>query len=171
MRLTVSLFVTIALAAASGAETAQQRGKRVVEEALQAVGGPAFLAMEDRVETGRAYSFYREKLEGLSIARIYTRYVTAAPGELGVRERQNFGKDEYAQRNHQEFFAVTASIFLAGKESIHEPHTRAKLKEKLPKYYKYLVELFGFDPDGVTPVASTASPPPASDDAVSHGGT
>ena len=96
MRLTVSLFVTIALAAASGAETAQQRGKRVVEEALRAVGGPAFLAMEDRVETGRAYSFYREKLEGLSIARIYTRYVTAAPGELGVRERQNFGKDEYA---------------------------------------------------------------------------
>ena len=96
MRLTVSLFVTIALAAASGAETAQQRGKRVVEEALRAVGGPAFLAMEDRVETGRAYSFYREKLEGLSIARIYTRYVTPAPGQPGVRERQNFGKDEYA---------------------------------------------------------------------------
>jgi hypothetical protein len=97
---------------------------------------------------------------------------------LGIRaffadatSKNVFGKDEYAQRNHQEFFAVTASIFLAGKESIHEPHTRAKLKEKLPKYYKYLVELFGFDPEGTTPLASSTSPPQASDDATSHGGT
>jgi hypothetical protein len=97
---------------------------------------------------------------------------------LGIRaffadaqSKNVFGKEEYALFNHQEFFAVTASIFLAGKESIHEPHTRAKLKEKLPKYYKYLVELFGFDPDGTTPVASSASEPQPSDDAISHGGT
>ena len=71
-----------------------------------------------------------------------------------------FPKEEYAMMNPQEFFAVTASIFLAGKESIHEPHTRARLKEKLPKYYKYLVELFGFDPDPspATPVADNAKP-------------
>jgi hypothetical protein len=86
----------MALAAANAAETAQQRGKRVVDEALKAVGGPTYLAMEDRIETGRAYSFYREQLEGLSIAKIYTRYVTAAPGKLAVRERENFGKDEYS---------------------------------------------------------------------------
>jgi len=97
---------------------------------------------------------------------------------LGIRaffadatSKNVFGKGEYALLNHQEFFAVTASIFLAGKESIHEPHTRAQLKEKLPKYYKYLVELFGFDPDGATPVASTASPPQTSADATSGGGT
>ena len=74
--------------------------------------------------------------------------------------KQVFGKEEYAMKNHKEFFAVTASIFLAGKESMHEPKTRAQLKEKLPKYYKYLVELFGFDPGAVeraTPVASTSS--------------
>jgi hypothetical protein len=72
-----------------------------------------------------------------------------------------FSKEEYAMKNPQEFFAVTASIFLAGKESIHEPHTRARLKEKLPKYYKYLVELFGFDPEpsSTTPVAETSNPP------------
>jgi len=97
---------------------------------------------------------------------------------LGIRaffadatSKNVFGKEEYALLNHKEFFAVTASVFLAGKESIHEPHTRAALKEKLPKYYKYLVELFGFDPDGTTPVASTATPPQASEDAISHGGT
>ena len=76
-------------------------------------------------------------------------------------------------KNHKEFFAVTASIFLAGKESIHEPHTRARLKEKLPKYYKYLVELFGFDPDAPNgaPMASTTSTPPQSADAMAPGGT
>lgn len=76
------------------AETAQQRGRRVVDEALAALGGPKFLAMEDRVEKGRAYSFYREQLEGLSVATIYTRYVAPTPGKVSVRERENFGKDE-----------------------------------------------------------------------------
>ncbi|HWL20771.1 MAG TPA: hypothetical protein VNS33_13950 [Bradyrhizobium sp.] len=65
-------------------------------------------------------------------------------------------KDTYALKNDREFFAVTASIFLAGKESVHDPKTRVELKEKMPDYYKFLVELFGFDPDAPagTPVAS-----------------
>jgi hypothetical protein len=88
------LFLSLALGAAMAAETAHERGKRVVNEALQAVGGKAYLAMEDRVESGRAYSFYRQELQGLSIAKIYTRYVTPVPGKPCVRERQNFGKDE-----------------------------------------------------------------------------
>jgi len=101
---------------------------------------------------------------------------------LGIRayhadamSKQVFGKEEYAMKNHKEFFAVTASIFLAGKESMHEPKTRAQLKEKLPKYYKYLVELFGFDPEPdpakATPVASTSSAPPQAGDAALSGGT
>jgi hypothetical protein len=99
---------------------------------------------------------------------------------LGIRayhaeamSKQVFSKEEYAMKNHKEFFAVTASIFLVGQESMHEPKTRARLKEKLPKYYKYLVELFGFDPDpsNVTPVASTSSPAPQSADAAPSGGT
>jgi hypothetical protein len=67
-----------------------------------------------------------------------------------------FGKDAYVAKNNREFFAVTASIFLAGKDSAHEPVTRAKLKEKMPDYYKYLVGVFGFDPDApmTKPVAS-----------------
>jgi hypothetical protein len=60
-------------------------------------------------------------------------------------------KKSYTLFNAQEFFAVTASIFLAGKESIHEPKTRAALKEKMPDYYKYLVGVFGFDPDPSLP--------------------
>jgi hypothetical protein len=85
-----------AVAIASAAESAADRGKRVVMEALKAMGGDAFLHMEDRIETGRAYSFYREELSGLSIAKISTRYLTPAPGQIAVRERQAFGKDQYA---------------------------------------------------------------------------
>lgn len=67
-----------------------------------------------------------------------------------------YPKEAYVVKNQQEFFAVTASIFLAGADSVHEPFTRAKLKENLPDYYKYLVGLFGFDPEetSITPVAS-----------------
>ena len=77
---------------------AQQRGRQVIDEAVAALGGKAFLAMEDRVESGRAYSFYRERLSGLSLATIYTRYTSRGDGKagLGVRERQAFGKDEYS---------------------------------------------------------------------------
>lgn len=88
-------ILPVLLAAASvtaHAESDQARGKRVIGEALVALGGDNFLAMKDRVETGRAYSFYRQQLSGLSIAKIYTRYVDT--GKLHVEERQAFGKDE-----------------------------------------------------------------------------
>ena len=92
---TVCVFLALS-GAAPGAENAHERGKRVLNEALQAVGGKAYLAMEDRVETGRAYSFFRQELQGLDIATIYTRYLTPMPGKPSVRERQNYGKDQYA---------------------------------------------------------------------------
>ena len=80
------------------AETAAERGKRVVDAALQAAGGDRLLQMQDRVESGRAYSFYREQISGLSVAKIYTRYLVRAeppiPGALNLRERETFGKDE-----------------------------------------------------------------------------
>jgi hypothetical protein len=92
------LSVLLICAGASLGQTAEQRGKKVIDETVAALGGQKFLTMADRVESGRAYSFYRERLSGLSIAKIYTRYVTVPAGksgeELGVRERQAFGKNE-----------------------------------------------------------------------------
>jgi len=93
------LFVLFASTTLVSAQTsAEKRGKAVIEDAIKALGGEKFLNMQDRVESGRAYSFYREELSGLSIAKIYTRYLTVATGktgeELGVRERQAFGKNE-----------------------------------------------------------------------------
>lgn len=90
----LSLLLLACVTVSWAAETAQQRGRRVIDTALAALGGQNYLAMEDRIEKGRAYSFYREELEGLSVATIYTRYVAPTPGKVSVRERQNFGKDE-----------------------------------------------------------------------------
>lgn len=94
----VAVLVCLAASLAARAETNLERGKRVVDEAVAGLGGENFLHMQDRVESGRAYSFYRERLSGLSIAKIYTRYLIRPeppePGFLGVREREAFGKKE-----------------------------------------------------------------------------
>lgn len=76
-------------------QTKTERGKRALEETIAALGGDGLLRMRDRVETGRVFSFYREDLSGLDRARIYTRYIdNPKPGNLGVLERQAFGKKE-----------------------------------------------------------------------------
>lgn len=96
--LTLPMLALPAALRGQGAETKAQRGERVVKEALAALGGDRFLAMRDRVETGRAYSFYRERLSGLSRTKIYTRYLTRPepppPGFFGLRVRQALGKDQ-----------------------------------------------------------------------------
>lgn len=91
----VGLLLAVVVAAAQSRE---QRGRRLIEEAVAALGGERFRAMQDRVESGRAYSFYREELSGLARATIYTRYLKVsdppAAGALLVRERQSFGNNE-----------------------------------------------------------------------------
>jgi hypothetical protein len=92
--ISLALLLTTLLSA----ETQMDRGKRIINEALTALGGENFRNMRTRVETGRVYSFYHERLTGLSIAKIYTRYDMnpdpAKVNELHVRERQAFGKKE-----------------------------------------------------------------------------
>ncbi len=87
---------------ASGARaqniSAQKRGRELVDQCIQALGGPNFLNMQDRLEFGRAYSFYRERLSGLSIAHLYTRYATPPQPQpvsfYGIYEKQAFGKKQ-----------------------------------------------------------------------------
>src|SRR5215472_14698415 len=86
-----------ALSVCPGAETNQERGKRVVNECVEAMGGDRFMNMQNREEGGRAYSFYREQLSGLSFATIYSEYQTGVADtahNLAIRERQNFGKNQ-----------------------------------------------------------------------------
>lgn len=89
------LFLSICASAQTPAEV---KGKKIIDQAVLALGGDKFLTMEDRVEHGRAYSFYRDNISGRDIATIYTRYITVPAGQsgtyVGQREREAFGKDE-----------------------------------------------------------------------------
>jgi len=90
-----TLWLALLVAGVAGwsarAETSQQKGKRIVDEALAAVGGQAFLNMQNRVESGRIYGFYNEQLSGLTVDVLYTTYLPRpdppVPGFLGVRVR------------------------------------------------------------------------------------
>ena len=88
----------LASATLLSAQDAEARGKKVIDDAIAALGGTKFLNMQDRIETGRAYSFFHDQVSGLSIAKIYTRYVYVAPDrtgiDLAVQEREAFGKNE-----------------------------------------------------------------------------
>jgi hypothetical protein len=104
-----SVLVLLLLAVAARAQTAQERGKRMIQETLDALGGAKYLAMDNLVASGRAYSFYHEKLSGLSIATLYTRYLQPSsppiPGEVLVDERDSFGREE----------SSGANLFIGGK--------------------------------------------------------
>jgi hypothetical protein len=77
------------------AETAKERGKRLVDKVVEGLGGDAFRNMQTRTETGRASSFYRDHLTGYSIARLYTKYLPP-DSHAGILElqRQAFGKKQ-----------------------------------------------------------------------------
>ncbi len=75
-------------------ETPPERGKRLINKAIDALGGDAFLNMHTRTEVGRAYSFYHDKLTGLSVARIYTKYLPPATATVGEVQRQVLGKKQ-----------------------------------------------------------------------------
>jgi hypothetical protein len=104
-----SVLVLLLLAVAARAQTAQERGKRMIQETVAALGGSKFLQIENTVASGRAYSFYHEHLSGLSVAKVYTRYlrpsVPALPGEILVDERDSFGVQE----------RDGATLFMGGK--------------------------------------------------------
>jgi hypothetical protein len=95
-------FSSARAAAPAPADDPAAKGKELVLQSLAALGGDRFFEMRDRIEEGRAYSFFNEKLAGLSRARIYTRYLIApdppVAAFIGQRERQTwvFGKDESA---------------------------------------------------------------------------
>jgi hypothetical protein len=93
------LFSTGAYAFAQNAPSkAEIRGKKIIDDAIEALGGNNFLTMSDRTESGRAYSYYHDQISGRDVAKIYTRYLNIPPSksstDLGQLEKEVFGKTE-----------------------------------------------------------------------------
>jgi hypothetical protein len=59
-----------------------------------------------------------------------------------ARNNQLYPANEYLLKNQNEFFAVTASLYLWGHVS-REPFTRDRLKTQQPNYYVWLGQQFG----------------------------
>lgn len=95
------------------AQSRQERGKQLLEECLRAVGGTAFLAVNNVVQTGRAYSFYRQNLRGLAVITVYTKYEPMRSSEdpdwLPVSRREVYTKkgDYYALFQNGKGWEVT----------------------------------------------------------------
>jgi hypothetical protein len=91
-----ALLVAGATGMAAHAETNLQKGKRIVDEAVAALGGQAFLSMQNRIETGRIYSSYNDKVSGMAVDALYTAYLPRPdppePAFLGVRVRDARGR-------------------------------------------------------------------------------
>ncbi|HUO29896.1 MAG TPA: hypothetical protein VMU80_11810 [Bryobacteraceae bacterium] len=91
-------LIVAAVATGARAEGIQQKGKRIVDAALEALGGQAFLNMQNRVESGRIYGFYHGKLTGMSLDTLYTTYLarpsSAGPDFIGERRRDARGKKQ-----------------------------------------------------------------------------
>jgi hypothetical protein len=92
------VYTLVAAATLASGQGIEARGKKVVDDAIAALGGQKFLTMQDRIEKGRAYSFFHNEISGLSVATIYTRYTNVPPDrtgiDLGLQEREAFGKNE-----------------------------------------------------------------------------
>lgn len=95
-RVWTALLAAVIAAASAHGETSQQKGKRIVDECLAALGGEAFLNMRNRVESGHIYGFYNEKISGMVEDTLYTEYPSrpkdSAADSLGVRVRDARGK-------------------------------------------------------------------------------
>lgn len=96
MRIVLALLLGISSIAS--AQSIEERGRQVIDDAIRALGGDAFLSLDNKVEQGRVYSFQRRQVSGLAKATIYTRY-EAPPAEPDrdrpyFTERQAFGDEE-----------------------------------------------------------------------------
>ncbi len=95
--LTAAALVAALAAPAAAQVISAEKGKKLIEQCLAALGGTAFLKMRDRVQFGRAYQFSRERLRGLAVMTVFTKYdfppSPPIPGWIGVRERREVGRD------------------------------------------------------------------------------
>lgn len=95
LRIFAGALLLTAGAFLASSQTDGNKGKQIVDQAVAALGGERFLHMQNRVSTGRVYSFFHDQLSGLDVAKIYVDYPSTTPSKgLGLREREVLGKKQ-----------------------------------------------------------------------------
>ena len=88
-------FRTFLVLAVSLTAQTPDKGRQVIDQTVQALGGDAFLQMKTRTASGRIYSFFHDRTSGADVARIYIAYDPIAPAKgLALREREVLGKKQ-----------------------------------------------------------------------------
>ena len=95
------------------AESRQERGRRLLGECIEALGGERFLQIRDVVRSGRAYAFYRANVRGLARITIYEHFgpleKDPEPDWLPVSRREVYTEkgDYYNLFEHGQGWEVT----------------------------------------------------------------
>ncbi len=90
-----SFVVSIFLTGYLWAQDTSQKGRKIIDQAIAALGGDHYLHMRNRVASGRIYAFFHDQLSGLEIAKVYVEYSDAPPPNgLAIRERELLGKKQ-----------------------------------------------------------------------------
>jgi hypothetical protein len=122
------------------AETRQEKATRLVRESLEALGGEAFLQIRNTVQTGRAYSFYREQLRGLAVMTIYERFEPmredAGPDWLPVSRREVYSEkgDYYVLFVNGKGWEIT---FRGARP--HDPERMVRYRESTRRNFFYFL--------------------------------
>lgn len=142
------LVCLAAIPPASPADSRQEKGKQLVMESLEALGGDAFLKVGNITQQGRAYVFYRQNLSGLSV---FTRYETyepmkpdAPPDWLPVSRRDIYTEkgDYYALYKNGQGWEVT----FRGARPL--PHDRMdQFRDSMRRNYFYFLRYRLNEPD------------------------
>lgn len=131
------------------------RSQEIVVKTGQSDGGGHFSANSKGVTVDAAMDAPEKPVVLHELLHAY--HFRVLPGALqnpdvlrfydNARQGELYPPDAYVLKNVQEFFAVTASLYLWGNVD-RPPHTRENLREKQPVYYKWLSQLFGVQKNG-----------------------
>ncbi len=122
------------------AETRQAKGRRLVDEAFEAIGGDEFLKIRTQAREGRAYSFYNRQVRGQSQITIYDRFDDMQPDQserwlpFSRREIYTQKGDYYALFLHGEGYEVTYRGVVPQPEEYME---RFRLSSRRDIFYFY----------------------------------
>jgi len=135
---------------ASPAIAAFFKSQEIMVKSGQSDGGGHFAANSKGVTVDAAVDAPEKPVLLHELLHAY--HFRVLPGALQNPDLQHFydiakqgglyPPDSYVLKNVQEFFAVTASLYLWGNVD-RPPHNRETLRDKQPVYYKWLGQLFG----------------------------